>query len=436
MGHFRTGRIGRLASLGGLATRLAGGAVSSAAQRVTAGRDAALEALHRKTARRLLETMGHMKGLPMKIGQLLSFMDGLVPAQYQPIYGELLSKLQVRVEPLPWDDVREVLQAELGRPCAEVFARVDPAPIAAASIGQVHRAELKDGRPVAIKIQYPGIADAVASDLKNAGAIVSTLGAIMVDNRAMARDFMSRVAEELDYRNEARNQREFIARWRGEPRVVIPEVYTELSSERVLVSELMRGETFAELAASDDQARRSAVGETLFTFVFRSLLTHGIFNADPHPGNYLFGPGDAVVFLDFGCVQRYDDDSRDAFRTLITAILAGRRGDALWRVIAETLQFPGSVSGPLREIIEEYLLFCFKPALDPQPFRYTREYTSQLSELTFQAKMKILKNLLRIGWKEPKRAGLVMLSRILFGMNSLLAALEAEGDWRRLLAAA
>ncbi len=437
MSRFRTGRLGRLASLGGLATRLAGGAISSAGKRITAGRDAAAEALHRKTAQQLLSTMGRMKGLPMKVGQLLSFMDGVVPGEYQPIYGELLAKLQVRVEPMPWEDVRPILERELGAPCERLFRAIDPEPLAAASIGQVHRGELPDGQAVAIKIQYPGIDAAVQSDLKNANALVSTMSAIMpIDNRTMVRDFLGRIGEELDYRNEARNQRDFGERWRDEPRVVIPEVVAPLSSQRVLVSHLMRGETFAELCDSEDAARKSAVGEVLFTFVFRSLLTHGIFNADPHPGNYLFGPGDRVIFLDFGCVQRYDEASRAAFRRLIEAILEGRRGEALWRVIAETLEFPDSVSLPLREIIEDYLLYCFKPALDPQPFRYTRAYTSQLSELTMQMKLKIFKNLFRIGWKEPKRAGLVMLSRILFGMNSLLAALEAEGDWRaRLLAA-
>ncbi|MCA9715569.1 MAG: AarF/ABC1/UbiB kinase family protein [Myxococcales bacterium] len=375
-----------------------------------------------------------MKGLPMKVGQLLSFMDGVVPAQYQSIYGDLLSRLQVRVEPLPWDDVRAVLERELGRPVEDAFARVDPEPIAAASIGQVHRGALADGREVAIKIQYPGIAEAVRSDLKNAGAIVSTMSAITpIENRQMAGDFLARVAEELDYRREAQNQEEFRRRWRGDPRVAIPAICGELSRERVLVSELMEGEPFAALVATPDPARRSAVGDVLFTFVFRSLLEHGIFNADPHPGNYLFGPGDRVVFLDFGCVQRYDDDSRAAFTRLIRAILEGRREDALWRVVADSMQFPSAVSKTLREIIEEYLLFCFEPAIAPQPYRYTRAYTSRLSELTMQMKLKIFKNLLRIGWKEPKRAGLVMLSRILFGMNSLLASLEAEGDWRRRL---
>jgi predicted unusual protein kinase regulating ubiquinone biosynthesis (AarF/ABC1/UbiB family) len=290
---------------------------------------------------------------------------------------------------------------------------------------------------VAIKIQYPGIGDALRSDLENVDAVVSTLRAVMrVDNQTMVRDMIGRIAEELDYCREARNQQEFRELWRDDPRVVIPRVFDELCTERVLVTELEGGQSFAELVASDDPARKSAVGEVLFTFVFRSLLRHGIFNADPHPGNYLFGPGNEVVFLDFGCVQRFDAESRDAFRTLITAILEGRRGAELWAILAQTLRFPDGTSPLLREIIEEYVLYCFKPIIDPQPFRYTREYTSQMSELTIQVKMKILKNLLRIGWREPKREGLVLLSRILFGMNSLLAVLGAEADWRALISAA
>ena len=438
MGKFRKGRVGRLTSLGGLAARLAGGAVSSAGSLVTTGKDAALEALHRRTAKQLLDTMGTMKGLPMKVGQLLSFMDGVVPAQYQPIYAELLSKLQVRVKPLPWEDMSALLDSELGQPHQAVFASIDPEPLAAASIGQVYCAELPDGRKVAVKVQYPDIGTAVTSDLSNANTIVRTLNAVIpnFDNRSMVRDAMDRIREECDYRHEAENQRAFVEVWEDDPRVIVPAVVEELCRERVLVTELHTGQSFAELADSKDQARKNAVGKVIFGFVFRSLLTHGVFNADPHPGNYLFPDDDRVVFLDFGCVQRFDEDSRAAFRRLIDAILTGRRGPALWRVIADSLQFPDGTSKALQELTEEYILFCFEPALAPQPFRFTRDYTTQLSQVTIDAKLKIAKSMLSMGWREPKREGVVMLGRILFGMNSLLAALESQADWRGRLRAA
>jgi predicted unusual protein kinase regulating ubiquinone biosynthesis (AarF/ABC1/UbiB family) len=437
---FRTGRAGRLASLGGLAVRLGGTAIGLAGKRVTAGRDRALEALHRRTAEQLFETMAQMKGLPMKVGQLLSFMDGVVPPEYQSIYSQLLSRLQVSAKPMPWEQMRAVLEAELGQLYTEAFASFETEPIAAASIGQVYRAELADGRRVAVKVQYPGIATAVRSDLRNAGSIVKTIHSIMpnVQSGVMVQDFLDRIGEECDYRREAKNMQAFHARWADDPRVVIPAVVPELSRERVLVSELHVGQTLDEAAATADQSRRSAIGVVLFEFVFHSLLTHGMFNADPHPGNFLFpnDPGPVrVVFLDFGCVQYFDDDARRAIRRVVDAILDGVRGEALWPVLTAAFQFPDDTSAPLREIIEKYGVYCFEPALEPQPYRYTHDYTRRLSELTFEAKMTVAKHLLRVGWRDPKRHGLVMLSRILFGMNSLLATLEAEADWRRLLRA-
>lgn len=437
VGRFRKGRVGRLTTLGGLAARLAGGAMGSAGSLVTSGKDAALEKLHRRAARQLLDTMGAMKGLPMKVGQILSFMDGVVPPQYQPIYAELLGKLQVRTDPLPWEDMAAVLDAELERPHEEVFTSIDREPIAAASIGQVYRASIEDGREVAVKVQYPDINTAVRSDLSNVGAVIRTLAAVIpnFDNKTMVRDAMERLEEECDYRRECDHQRAFAAIWKDDPCVMVPEIVPALCSERVLVSELHTGESFGDVAATDDQDRKNAVGEVIFRFVFQSLLTHGVFNADPHPGNYLFPGDDRVVFLDFGCVQRFDDESRAAFGRLIDAVVTGTRGEALWDVIAESLQFPEGTSKGLREIIQDYLLLCFEPALAPQPFRYTRQYTAKVSKMTIEAKLKIAKSMLSMGWREPKREGVVMLGRILFGMNSLLAALESQADWRAMLRA-
>ncbi|PRQ08263.1 ABC1 kinase family protein [Enhygromyxa salina] len=435
MSGFRTGRAGRLARLGGLAARVGGAAASALGTRISSGRDAALEALHRRTAEQLFETMGEMKGLPMKVGQILSFMDGVVPPEYQGIYAELLSRLQVNAQPLGWDPMRALLEAELGRPYTEAFASFETEPIAAASIGQVYRARLPDGRAVAVKIQYPDIGKAVTSDLRNAGSIARTIQAIVpnVQTGVMVQDFLERIGEECDYRREAANMATFAARWADDERVLIPAVYEPLCTERVLVTELMAGQHLDEVVATADDARRTAIGEVLFRFVFRSLLRHGMFNADPHPGNFLF-PGDArVVFLDFGCVQYFDEDSRAAFGRVIEAILDGREGDSLWAVLADALEFPDDTSAPLRGIIESYVRYCFEPVLAPQPYRYTRDYTTRLAQVTLEAKLTVAKNLLKIGWREPKRHGLVLLSRILFGMNSLLAALEAEADWRSLL---
>lgn len=423
--------------MGGLAARVGGSVVGGAAKRITSGRDRALESLHRRTAEQLFDTMADMKGLPMKVGQILSFMDGVIPAEYQPIYAELLSRLQVQAKPWPREQMMEALAEGLGHDPKDAFSFIGEAPLAAASIGQVYRAVRADGREVAVKIQYPNIGDAVTSDLKNANSIYRTLNAVVpnFESNTLARDFLDRIGEECDYRNEANNQTRFAEAWKDDERVIIPVVHEDLSSERVLVTDLHEGDAFGSMTEHPDAALRSAVGEVLFWFVFRSILGHGMFNADPHPGNFLFMPDGRVVFLDFGCVQYYEDETRAAFTRLIEAIVEGRRGDELWEVIAASMEFPDDTSRPLRGLIEEYILFCFEPAIAPQPFRYTRDYTQRLSELTMNAKMTVAKNLLRIGWREPKRQGLVMLSRILFGMNSLLASLQAEGNWREMLMA-
>ena len=432
---FRTGRLGRLASLGGMAARLAGGAVASGAKRVARGRDAALEELHQRTARQLLETLGGMKGLPMKVGQILSFMDGVVPPAYQGIYSQALSRLQAKGDPLPWDKIERVLTEELGQPPGEVFARIEREPIAAASIGQVYRAELPSGRAVAVKVQYPGIADAIRSDIRNVKTLVKTLQAALphVDSDRMAHDFAQRIRDELDYSLEAQHQQAFADAWREDERVVVPEVVHELCTRRVLVTELIEGLSFAEFVQQGSPEERSEAGEVLFWFVFRSILQDGRFNADPHPGNYLFPGGGKICCLDFGCVQDYDTSAREAFADLIEATIAGQRGDALWEVISRFLQLGRDTQEPLREVIEDYLLFCFEPVTAPQPFRYTRDYTRRLSDLTLRAKMRVMRGLFRTGWRDPQREGLALLSRILFGTNSLLAALEAERDWRALL---
>ncbi len=268
--------------------------------------------LHRKTAERLVETFGKMKGLPMKVGQILSFMDGVIPVEYQEVYRKTLGTLQVRAAPYSWEQMKITFEEEFGASPDSIFARFDHNPIAAASIGQVYRAQLKDGREVAVKVQYPEIAEALSSDLKNVEVIVKALRAVMpkMDNEQFSQDFLTRFREELDYVREAESQSLFLKRWKGDSRIVIPAPVDDLCRRRVLVTEFQSGKSFAEIAAVSDAQTKSAYGETLFWFVCHSIFSYGLFNADPHPGNFLFQEGARVVCLDFGCVQRYSDESR------------------------------------------------------------------------------------------------------------------------------
>lgn len=431
-------RLSRIKTLGGLATKLASGAVASVGDRLTLGREAANAKLHRATAEHLLETLGGMKGLPMKVGQILSFMDGVVPAKYVPIYRAILAQLQVKAQPLDWDQMKTIFEKEFGVSPESIFNKFDKTPIAAASIGQVYKAELKDGRLVVVKVQYPEISEAVESDLKNVEGILKTFRAVIpsFDNRQMAGDFLNRFREELDYRLEAKNQQVFYEAWQSYPKVIIPAPVIELCRHRVLISDWHSGKSFGEVLSSADAATKSAYGETLFWFTFHSLFSFGIFNADPHPGNYLFQEDGRVVFLDFGSVQRYDEESRGALRTLVRAILSDTKREELWAVLETTLLIAPGTSENVKNAFLEYLFVVLEPILAEQPYRFTAEFTSQVASLSAELKLNMAKSLLQTKWREPKREGLSPLVRILFGLNTVLAGLEAESDWRTLISKA
>jgi predicted unusual protein kinase regulating ubiquinone biosynthesis (AarF/ABC1/UbiB family) len=202
--------------------------------------------------------------------------------------------------------MRKVIEQDLGEPLRGVFDEFDQQPIAAASIGQVYRATV-DGREVAVKVQYPGINRAVQSDLKNLGLILRLVGRIapQLDTKALANEVRERIVEELDYELEAANQRTLVRIYRGHPFIVIPDVLTSLSRERVIVTEFVRGDGFAVLESEDDD-ERDRIGEIIFRFFYGSMYRQRKFSGDPHPGNLLRLPGGKVAFLDFGLFKQME----------------------------------------------------------------------------------------------------------------------------------
>ena len=213
-----------------------------------------------------------------------------------------------------------MVRDELGAPPETLFAEWDPVPIAAASIGQVHRAMTKDGRAVAVKVQYPGVDEAIRSDLDGFDTAMSPAGLLYknFDVTPFIEEIRERIGEELDYRVEADNQRVFADYYRGHPFIHVPDVIDELSTGRVLTTELAAGARFSEVE-SWSQAERDLAGEAIIRFVYRSLYRLQAFNGDPHPGNYLFRPGGRVTFLDFGLVKHYSDDEADQMMDLAHA---------------------------------------------------------------------------------------------------------------------
>src|SRR5436305_5667814 len=323
-----TGRIRRTAKIGGLIGGQAARAAFTRAFNVARSRDRRLEAIDRRyveAAAQMVEVLGSMKGAAMKVGQVISFLDiSAIPPEYRDVVQEALAQLRDAAPVVPFDDMRKVIEADLEQPVDEAFAELDTEAVAAASIGQVYRARLHDGRRVAVKVQYPGAEQAVRADLQNLGLLLRAAKRMApgLDPKAMAREIRERMTEELDYEHEAQAQRQFSRAWRGHPFVVIPDVVTSLSRERVLVSEWVDGIGFEEVKRLPQDVR-DRFGEIVFRFFFGSLYRMGHFSGDPHPGNYRLMPDERVAFMDFGMTTLIPPEQIEREAGVIRAALEG-----------------------------------------------------------------------------------------------------------------
>ena len=437
----RKGRVARLMRLGGMATGLAGDVAGAASHRLTESAEKVTAEMHERAARRLTRVLGEMKGLPLKAGQMLSYIDEMIPAEHRHIYNELLGKLQTHTPAMKWEHVEALFLEEFdGRGPDEVFGSFDREPFAAASIGQVYRATLLDGTPVAVKIQYPGVDKAFASDLANIDVLVSAMRAVMrkTDLGPLVGDIVRRVLEECDYEIELDNQRTFSELWRDDPEVVVPRAFEDLSTRRVLVSEYLDGAQWSEMLETSDAALRCHYGEVIFRFVFTSLLVHGVFNGDPHPGNYLFYPDGRVAFIDYGCVQRYTPEQAEAFGELREALAAGTQDAQFGPLFHRTLPIAEDMDEEMEALVEGYLRRAFEPIIAEQPYRYTREYSAALLSEGMEVKAVMTRKLLR-GQRaypidlEQGDGGFAFLGRIVFGLASILATLDTEADFRAMV---
>jgi len=329
----RTARVSSLAA--GQAARHLGTRATNLA-RSAEGRDAALERRHLEAAEQIVTALGTMKGAAMKLGQMMSFLDvGLVPEDYREEFQRKLGALRDAAPNVRFADMRKVIESELEAPLGELFAAFDETPVAAASIGQVYRARLHDGRCVAVKVQYPGVAAAVRADMQNLGIILRLMKRIApgLDVKNTAEEIRSRIYDELDYELEAANQRSLARIFRSHPFIVIPDVLTDLSREKVLVTELVSGAGF-DAVKEADQATRNRIGEIVFRFYFGCMYRHRQFSGDPHPGNFLALDDGRVAFLDFGLFKVMP---RRLIELELETQRAGHEGDArrLWEIWAE-----------------------------------------------------------------------------------------------------
>ncbi len=377
-----------------------------------------------KTAESITEALGNMKGAMMKLGQMASYLDQGMPEHVRAA----LAELQSNAPPMSAELAAQVVTEELGDAPERIFAEWDAEPIAAASIGQVHRALTQDGRAVAVKVQYPGVGEAIRSDLDNAGLLFAAVGMLFpgLEPEPLVDELRTRLVEELDYRLEADNQRLFADFYRGHPFIHVPEVVAELSTERVLTTELADGVRF-EVVETWAQEERDLAAESIFRFVFGSLYRLHAFNGDPHPGNYLFRPGGQVTFLDFGLVKRFSAEEIKVLERMITAMVLDHDIPEYRRTIEEIgMLQPGSSFTD--DEVEDYFGHFYDFVLRDEVATITSEYASETVRRFFDTSGPygpIMK-------ASNVPASFVIIQRINLGLYAIFGQLHATANWRRI----
>jgi len=424
----RRTRIGRrFARMAGASRLTSRAAARWVAQRVRAlgqdeaERDRLRQAFHLRTAEDVAATMGAMKGAMMKLAQMVSYVDAGLPDSYR----EALARLQEAAPPMTFELAARVVEEELGRPPGHAFAHFDPEPLAAASIGQVHGARTHDGREVVVKVQYPGVADAMAADIDNVDFLYRMLSLSFpnLDPRPLVEELRARLCEELDYRRERANQERFLAIYRGHPFIKVPEVVPELSTRRLLTMERVGGLAWRDALAAPPEAR-NVWAEAIYRFVFGTFYRHGLFNGDPHPGNYRFQADGSVAFLDYGCVKIFGPEGVADVRRVTFTALGGDATSLRDELVRQRFLRADDDTPPDRLL--SWFRIGYAPVLDRRPYTFTPEWAEEAVRATVDPGS---------SWAPVQRrfnmpADYVLLNRITLGLISVLAALGATNVWR------
>ena len=418
----RNSRLARLGARIGLAH------AGTSARKVFAGAERKEElsrAREFKTAQQVATELGNMKGALMKVGQMASYLDDGLPEPMRLA----LSQLQSNAPPMAVELVRIELERELGKPMSEIFVEFDDEPIASASIGQVHRAiiRLADGteRAVAVKVQYPGVAEAIDADLRTADLLGAMLafGFKSLNPEDMVAEIKDRLREELDYKREAANQQMFIDFYKGHPFIHVPEVFHEFSTGRILMTELVAGHSFAEVCEWS-QEQRDMAGEAIFRFVFRSLYRFRAFNGDPHPGNYIFHGDGKVSFLDFGLIKHFTVEEMHMFQSMVKAAVLDHDMDEYRRVIEDAGMLQLDAPFTTQEA-GDYFAHFYEPVRESRDMEWSTTYATSIVRHTFDRTSPIAQDA-----TVPK--SFVFIQRINLGLYAVLGQLRSRGNYRRI----
>jgi predicted unusual protein kinase regulating ubiquinone biosynthesis (AarF/ABC1/UbiB family) len=426
-----TSRLARTAKFGGLvAGQGARWAGTQVANRLRSDEEADAADARRALALadELVTQLGQMKGAAMKLGQVLSTVDfDMVPEGEREAFKERLAALRDAAPQVPFKGMHKVLVDDLGGSLDEHFASFAQEPIAAASIGQVYRATLHDGREVAVKVQCPGVAEAVETDLRNAGMLLPLVKRLApgLDARAIMDELRERIGEELDYELEAQNHRRVARAFRSHPFIRVPDVVTSMSTRRVLITEYVDGRGFGAVKQLPD-AERDRFAEICFRFFYGLLRREHVAAGDPHPGNYLLCDDGRVCFLDFGLVRRMDPEYVAGERALAHAVVEGD-AETVHRWMGDLGYLPDPDDFDPERILQQlatagewYFTTGFR-RLDPEYVRNAMEISSSPRSPYFDE--------MRRQTIPPQALLLRRMEGLLF---SVLGELRAGADWGRL----
>jgi predicted unusual protein kinase regulating ubiquinone biosynthesis (AarF/ABC1/UbiB family) len=367
---------------------------------------------------------------------MASYIEGLAPPGYEEKFQKVLKKLQQKAPPLSREAAAGVIKRELGGPPDEVFAQWEEDPFAAASIGQVHRATTRAGDKVAVKVQYPGIDKAIDNDLKSIQMLETMIAPIgrRYQSKEALEEVKSVFLAELDYTHEAETADVFRAIHEDDAEIIIPDVHHSLTTRRVLTTELMGGVDYQTFCERAPQADRDAAGKTIWRFMFRALFKHGLLYADPHPGNYRFLGGGRVAFLDFGCSKLIPPNLVNGMKRYM---IAAQRHDEpeFERACEEVLGYDRSDAESWKLYVA-YTKMLLEPIVRDGDYRHTKEQAREAIAFLVRGGRKIV---FKPGEALPSMPAPVKMpgdftfvNRLQWGLSSIMAGLESNGNWRRI----
>lgn len=415
--------LSRTAKLATLPLGAAGRATLGLGRRIGgAPAEQVMAEFQRRTAEQLFSVLGELKGGAMKVGQMMSLMEAAMPEEFAAPYRASLVKLQDSAPPMPASTVHQILSTELGRRWRDRFTEFDDIPAAAASIGQVHQGTLKDGRVVAVKLQYPGAADALRADLRQMGRFARTFGAIApgLELKPLIAEMQDRIGEELDYDREAQAQQAYADAFAGSDEFLVPRVIKH--SDKVIVSEWIDGVPLSRIITEADQQQRNDVGLKYVRFMFSGPKYAGLLHSDPHPGNFKIQDDGRLGVVDFGLCARLPDGLPRAIGRLLRIAMAGDADEVL-----DGLRAEGFVK-PRMDLDAQLLMDYLAPFVEPakvETFKFSRAWMREQAQRNTDLRGPHAGIALRLNLPPSY----MLIHRVWVGGIAVLSQLEAEAPY-------